>query len=157
MNPEKFTIKTQEAFNASQTLATRLNHSELKSGHLLAAMLDQEGGLARPLIEKSGANALALRSALDAQLDRQPKVTGSAASLYLSNDMRGVMAEAEDQQKKLKDDYLSVEHVLLAMLKKSEELKSLFAAQSLTYDAVFKSLTAVRGAQRVTDQDPEGK
>lgn len=157
MNPEKFTVKTQEAFNASQTIATRLGHSELKTSHLLLAMLDQEGGLARPLIDKAGGNASSLKSALDAHLDRQPKVSGSSASLYLSNDMRGVMAEAEDQQKKLKDDYLSVEHVLLAMLKKSEELKTLFKAQSLTYDGVSKALTSVRGAQRVVDQDPEGK
>jgi len=157
MNPERFTVKTQEAFNAAQTVATRLGHSDLKTSHMLSAMLDQEGGLAKPLIEKSGANVTALKSALDAHLAKQPKVSGSTSGLYLSNDMRAVMAEAEDQQKKLKDDFLSVEHVLLAMLKKSDELKPLFASSAVTYDGILKALTAVRGAQRVTDQDPEGK
>ena len=157
MNPERFTVKTQEAFNAAQTVATRLGHPELKTSHMLSAMLDQEGGIAKPLIEKSGANASALKSALDAHLAKQPKVSGGSSGLYLSNDMRAVMAEAEDQQKKLKDDFLSVEHVLLAMLKKSDELKSLLSASAVTYDGVMKALTTVRGAQRVTDQDPEGK
>ena len=157
MNPERFTVKTQEAFNAAQSVATRLGHSELRTAHMLSAMLEQEGGLAKPLIEKAGANTTALKSALDAHLAKQPKVSGGSGSLYLSNDLRTVMTEAEDQQKKLKDDYLSVEHVLLAMLKKSDELKPLFASSAVTYDGVLKALTTVRGAQRVTDQDPEGK
>ena len=157
MNPERFTVKTQEAFNAAQSVATRLGHSELRTAHMLSAMLEQEGGLAKPLIEKAGANTTALKSSLDAHLAKQPKVSGGSGSLYLSNDLRTVMTEAEDQQKKLKDDYLSVEHVLLAMLKKSDELKPLFASSAVTYDGVLKALTTVRGAQRVTDQDPEGK
>ena len=157
MNPERFTVKTQEAFNAAQSVATRLGHSELRTAHMLSAMLEQEGGLAKPLIEKAGANTTALKSGLDAHLAKQPKVSGGSGSLYLSNDLRTVMTEAEDQQKKLKDDYLSVEHVLLAMLKKSDELKPLFASSAVTYDGVLKALTTVRGAQRVTDQDPEGK
>ena len=156
MNPEKFTQKTQEAFNAAQSVATRLGHSELRASHLLSALLEQDGGLTKPVIDKSGANAAALVSALEAHLEKQPKVSG-ASQLYMSADLRGVMAEAEDQQRKLKDDFLSVEHVLLAMLTKSEELKPLFKTAGLTYDGVLKALTAVRGAQRVTDQDPEGK
>ncbi len=157
MNPERFTVKTQEAFNAAQSVATRLGHSELRTAHMLSAMLDQEGGLARPLIDNSGGNATALKSALDAHLAKQPKITGGSGSLYLSNDMRTVMTEAEDQQKKLKDDFLSVEHVLLAMLRKSAELKPIFAAAAVTFDGVQKALATVRGAQRVVDQDPEGK
>ncbi len=156
MNPDKFTQKTQEAFNAAQSVATRYAHSELRASHLLSALLDQEGGITPPLIEKAGANVEGLRNALEDHLARQPKVSGSS-QLYMSGDLRGVMAEAENQQRKLKDDYLSVEHVLLAMLAKSDELKPLFKTASLTYDATLKALTAVRGSQRVTDQDPEGK
>ena len=156
MNPEKFTQKTQEAFNAAQSVATRHGHSELRSSHLLSALLEQEGGITPPLIEKAGANVAGLTNALEAHLAKQPKVSGSG-QLYLSGDLRAVMTEAEDQQRKLKDDYLSVEHVLLAMLAKSEELKPLFKTAGLTYDGTLKALTAVRGSQRVTDQDPEGK
>ncbi|MDB6073400.1 MAG: ATPase domain protein [Verrucomicrobiaceae bacterium] len=156
MNPDKFTQKTQEAFNAAQSVATRHGHSELRASHLLSALLDQEGGITPPLIEKAGANVEGLRNALEEHLARQPKVSGSS-QLYMSGDLRGVMAEAENQQRKLKDDYLSVEHVLLAMFSKSDELKPLFKTASLTYDSALKALTAVRGSQRVTDQDPEGK
>ncbi|MBX7211379.1 MAG: ATP-dependent chaperone ClpB [Verrucomicrobiaceae bacterium] len=157
MNPERFTVKTQEAFNSAQSVATRHGHPELRASHMLCAMLEQEGGIAKPLIEKSGANTTALKSAVEAHLARQPKVSGGTSGLYLSNDMRAVMADAEDQQKKLKDEFLSVEHVLLAMLKKSDELRPVFAASSVSHDGVLKALTTVRGAQRVTDQDPEGK
>ncbi|MDB6138069.1 MAG: ATP-dependent chaperone ClpB, partial [Verrucomicrobiaceae bacterium] len=96
------------------------------------------------------------QTALEDLLAKQPKVSGSS-QLYMSGDLRGVMAEAENQQRKLKDDYLSVEHVLLAMLAKSDELKPLFKTASLNYDATLKAVTLVRGSQRVTDQDPEGK
>ena len=68
MNPERFTVKTQEAFNAAQTVATRLGHPELRTSHMLSAMLEQEGGIAKPLIEKSGAPFAALKAALDAHL-----------------------------------------------------------------------------------------
>ncbi|MDB6116801.1 MAG: ATPase domain protein, partial [Verrucomicrobiaceae bacterium] len=141
---------------AAQSVATRHGHSELRASHLLSALLDQEGGITPPLIEKAGANVEGLRNALEEHLARQPKVSGSS-QLYMSGDLRGVMAEAENQQRKLKDDYLSVEHVLLAMFSKSDELKPLFKTASLTYDSALKALTAVRGSQRVTDQDPEGK
>ena len=156
MNPEKFTQKTQEAFNAAQSVATRYGHSELRASHLLSALLDQEGGITPPMIEKAGANVAGIKNALTAHLEKQPKVSGGS-QLYMSSDLRAVMAEAEDQQRKLKDDYLSVEHVLLAMLAKSDELKPLFKTAGLAYDAVLKALTSVRGSQRVTDQDPEGK
>ena len=156
MNPEKFTQKSQEAFNAAQSVATRYGHSELRASHILTALLEQEGGITPLLIEKAGANVAGVKNALEALLEKHPKVTGSG-QLYMSGDLRGVMAEAEGQQRKLKDDYLSVEHVLLAMLAKSDELKPLFKTAALTYDATLKALTLVRGSQRVTDQDPEGK
>ena len=157
MNPEKFTQKSQEAFNSAQSVATRNGHSELRASHILSALLDQEGGITPPLIEKAGANVTGLKNSLEAFLAKQPKVSGGSGQLYLSGDLRSVMAEAENQQRKLKDDFLSVEHILLAMLAKSDELKPLFKEASLSYDAVLKALTVVRGSQRVVDQDPEGK
>jgi ATP-dependent Clp protease ATP-binding subunit ClpB len=160
MSPEKFTVKLQEAFNASQSVATRHGHQELKPSHLLLALLEQDGGIASPLFEKAAVNPAAasgLKSQVSSLLTRQPKVSGGSGGLYLSNEFRELMTKAEDEQKKLKDEYLSVEHILLALFKTKSELSDLLKQAGLTYETVSKALTAVRGSQRVVDQDPEGK
>ena len=157
MNPERFTAKTQEALNQAQTLATQLGHAELKPSHLLQALLNQEGGITMPLLQRASSNPVALlKAALQAHLERQPKVSGSTG-LHLSNDLRQVMAEAEKQQNQLKDEYLSVEHLLLALLKAPNEISDLLKQHGLTFASVSQALQSVRGAQKVTDQDPEGK
>jgi len=160
MSPEKFTVKLQEAFNAAQSIATRYGQQELQSAHLLLALLEQEGGIALPLLQKASVNPTAIQSlssSIQGYLDRLPKVSGASGSLYLSADFRDLMVKAEDEQKKLKDDYLSVEHVLLAFFKTKTGIDAILKQAGLTYDGVSKALTAVRGSQRVTDQDPEGK
>jgi ATP-dependent Clp protease ATP-binding subunit ClpB len=160
MSPEKFTVKLQEAFNASQSIATRHGHQELKPAHLLLALLEQESGIAVPLFQKAAVNPEAvslLTSNLSQLLNRQPKVSGGTSGLHLSNEMRELMTKAEDEQKKLKDDFLSVEHIILALFKTKTELSDVLKQAGLTYDTVSKGLTAVRGSQRVVDQDPEGK
>ncbi|MES2706408.1 MAG: ATP-dependent chaperone ClpB [Verrucomicrobiota bacterium] len=156
MSPETFTLKTQEALSAAQSIATRRQHSELRPAHLLLALLEQEEGLTRPLLDKIGVSPASLQTATEALLNRQARVEGSS-SLNMSNELRVVLTQAEDEQKKLKDDYLSVEHLLLALLKKPGELGDLFKTAGLTYAATAQALTTVRGAQRVSDQDPEGK
>ena len=160
MSPEKFTVKLQEAFNACQSIATRHGHQELKVAHLLLALLEQEGGIAKPLFQKAAADPEAvslLSSNVSQVLAKQPKISGSTGGLYLSNEFREFMTKAEDEQKKLKDEYLSVEHILLALFKTKSELSDLLKQAGLTYETVTKSLSAVRGSQRVIDQDPEGK
>jgi ATP-dependent Clp protease ATP-binding subunit ClpB len=158
MNPERFTHKTAESFNAAQSVATRMGHAELKPAHLLTALLEQEGGIARPLIEKAlGPEALAnFASKLSEHLSRQPSVSGSGG-LGMSNDLRILLTEAEDQQKSLKDEYLSVEHILLALTKKPGELQGLVKASGLSHDKLLRAIREIRGSQRVTDQEPEGK
>jgi ATP-dependent Clp protease ATP-binding subunit ClpB len=160
MSPEKFTVKLQEAFNAAQSIATRHGQQELKPVHLLAALLEQEGGIATPLFSKAAVNpaaAQALKSGVEGVLAKLPKVSGGSSGLYLSNEFRELMTKAEDEQKKLKDEYLSVEHIILALFKTKSELSDVLKQAGLTYDTVSKALTAVRGSQRVVDQDPEGK
>ncbi|MBL9142297.1 MAG: ATP-dependent chaperone ClpB [Verrucomicrobiaceae bacterium] len=160
MSPEKFTVKLQEALNAAQSIATRYGQQELQPAHLLLALLEQEGGIALPLLQKASVNPTAIQSlpsGIQSYLDRLPKVSGASGSLYLSSDFRELMVKAEDEQKKLKDDYLSVEHVLLAFFKTKTGIDSILKQAGLTYDSVSKALTTVRGSQRVTDQDPEGK
>ena len=157
MNPEKFTVKMQEALSAAQSIATRCGHTEVKPSHLLLALLEQEGGLTKPLLEKVGANVASLKSAVEAHLAKQPKVSGGAGQLYISSDLRETFANAEKEQKSLKDDYLSVEHFLLALLKTRTDIEDALKNAGLKHDSLSTALTAVRGAQRVTDQDPEGK
>jgi len=160
MNTERFTIKLQEALNASQSVATRLGHQELRSAHLLSALLEQEGGLAPQLFERAIGRPGVVSSmvgAVSQWLSRQPKVSGAGGNLYLSGEFRELMTRAEDEQKKLKDEFLSVEHVLLAMAEGGGEMAKLLNEAGITADALRQALTAVRGSQRVVDQDPEGK
>ncbi len=159
MNADRFTVKTQEALSSAQTLATQLGHAELNTSHLLSALLQQEQGITLPLLQRAASNPTAvatLPQQLKAKLEKQPRVTGSS-SLHLGNDLRQVIAEAEKQQTELKDDYLSVEHLLLAIAKTPNDASDLLKPLGLTHASVLKALQAVRGAQRVTDQDPEGK
>ncbi len=159
MNPEKFTVKTQEALNSAQTLATQLGHAELRASHLLQSLLDQDGGITTPLLQraaKSSDEVLRLKAQIQAHLERQPKVSG-ASGLHLSNDLRQIIAEAEKQQTTLKDEYLSVEHLVLALHKIQNEMSDLLKSHGLTFTAVSEAMQAIRGAQRVSDQDPEGK
>jgi ATP-dependent Clp protease ATP-binding subunit ClpB len=161
MNQDRFTTKLLEAFNAAQSIATRLGHQELKPAHLLLGLLEQDGGLVPQLIDRAsggGAAAAALRQKVSQWLERQPKVSGSSGGgLYLSSALRDTMVQAEDQQKQLKDEFVSVEHVLLALVTGSSEMAGLLKEAGVTKAAVQQALTAIRGAQRVTDQDPEGK
>ncbi len=159
MNPERFTVKLQEALNASQSIATRLGHQELKPAHLLLALLEQEGGLAPQLFERAADQpgaAAKIATAAGQWLERQPKVSGAGGQLYLSSEFRELITRAEDEQKTLKDEYLSVEHLLLA-LTEGGEMARLLKEAGITSAALRQALTAVRGSQRVMDQDPEGK
>ena len=158
MNAERFTHKTTEALQSAQSIATRLSHPELKPSHLLSALLEQEGGLSTPILEKTiGADrAATLAAQLQQHLSRQPSVSGSTG-LSMSNDLRILLTEAEDQQKSLKDEYLSVEHILLALTRKPGELQPLVRDSGLTHEKLLAAIKTVRGSQKVADQDPEGK
>jgi ATP-dependent Clp protease ATP-binding subunit ClpB len=157
MNPERITVKLQEALASSQSLATRYGHAEVKPSHMLLALLEQEGGITRPLVEKVGVNPGTLQASTEAFLSRQPRMSGGGGADRLSGDLRETLANAEKEQKSLKDDYLSVEHFLLALFKTRTDIEDVLKQSGLKYDALLKAMTSVRGAQRVTDQDPEGK
>jgi ATP-dependent Clp protease ATP-binding subunit ClpB len=157
MNPERITVKLQEALATSQSLATRYGHAELKPSHVLLALMEQDGGLAKPLLEKVGADPAKLKTEIENFLARQPKVTGGGGPQHMSSDLRETFANAEKEQATLKDDYLSVEHFLLGLLKTRTDIEGVLKQAGLKHDALLKALSTVRGAQRVTDQDPEGK
>ena len=115
MRIDKFTQKMQEALQAAQDVASQFNHQEITNEHFLSALLDQSDGITQPLLEKIGVPANRLRERLAGELERRPKVHGAAVDLRLSNELRSVLDGAEKEMAKLKDEFTSAEHYLLAL------------------------------------------
>jgi len=156
MSPEKFTAKMQEAFNTSLDLASKANHSEIATEHFLLALLRQVDGLARPVLEGLGINPAQLEKQLEAELSRRATVHGGA-SPHLGADLRKMIDAAEGEMGKLKDEFLSAEHFLLAVLESGTPAAAMLKNAGVNRQKLMQSLQGIRGNQRVTDQDPEGK
>src|SRR5438128_4073688 len=157
MRIDKFTQKMQEALPAAQDLAAQFSHQEITNEHFLSALLDQIDGIARPLLEKVGVNSNQLRDDLRVELDRRPKVHGASVDLRLANELRSVLDGAEKEMSKLKDEYTSAEHYLLALASTNVPAAKLLKDLGVTRDKLMQALQQVRGSQRVTDQNHEGK
>ena len=161
---DNLTQKVQEALKAAQQEAARRNHQAIDTPHLFAALLAQDGGLAPQLVEKAGANLAALRERVEALLARIPSVSGPGSAteqgkVYVSQELSRVLAAAEETAKRMGDEYVSVEHLLLAM---AAEAKASGVAEELrkagvSEGAVLKALKSVRGNQHVTSDTPEEK
>lgn len=156
MDYEHFTLKTQDALQDASALAQKNDHSEIGLEHLLSALLNQKDGIVVPIIERVGVNVQSLQKQVDELLAEYPKVTGNA-QMTLSNDAQKVLAKAENEMSKLKDQYLSCEHILLSMTKSDSRVGELLNKNGLTYDSVLEALKSVRGNQTVDSQDPESK
>tara|TARA_R110000850_G_scaffold16044_8_gene50057 strand:+ start:3770 stop:6349 length:2580 start_codon:yes stop_codon:yes gene_type:complete len=159
MNPNQFTLKLQEAFQTAQNLASESSNAELSSVHLFVALLEQPDGVTRPILAKLGADPGALSQQAGDLIAKLPSAQDNTdQQVYLSSDLRAVMNAAEKLRGKMKDDYTSVEHVLLAIVAEgSTDLKATLKAQGVDEPSLQKAIQSVRGSQRVTDQDPEGK
>jgi ATP-dependent Clp protease ATP-binding subunit ClpB len=162
MDLSKLTQKSQEALAAAQAEAVRRGHAEVDAEHLLAALLAQEGGLARRLLERAGTPAAGLAEALEQELARRPSVAGPGAGaepgkLYVSPRLQRLLVAAAEEARRLKDEYVSVEHLLLALLDERPAGPAARALQQfgLSRDRFLQALTEVRGNQRVTSADPE--
>jgi ATP-dependent Clp protease ATP-binding subunit ClpB len=157
MRPDRMTTKSREAFQDAIARASRFGNPELTPEHLLAATLDQEGGVAAPLLQKAGVDVAALRDAVAKKIDGLPRVTGGAEP-GMSRRTLEVIRRAEDEAKQLKDEYQSVEHYLLAMVRHDREVAALLRQfGDVTGETLLSALASVRGSQRITDPDPEGK
>ena len=156
MDYEHFTLKTQDALQNASALAQKNDHSEIGLEHLLSALLSQQDGIVVPVIERVGVDVQSLQKQVDDLLDTYPKVTGNA-QMTLSNEAQKVLAKAENEMTKLKDQYLSCEHILLSMTKSDSRIGELLNRNGLTYDAVLEAIKSVRGNQTVDSQDPESK
>src|SRR6266545_3799598 len=158
MRLDKLTIKAQEAVQAAHDLAGTRGHQELTPEHVLAALLDQQDGVSSALLRKLGADPAAIREALDRVLDQQPQVRGSTADLYLGRRFKELVEEATRQSKEFKDEYVSSEHVLLALSAKNQGPASqVLKDAGVRKETLLKALAEVRGTQRVTDPEAEGK
>ena len=155
MDMNRMTIKLQEALQAASGLAMRRSHQGIDVEHLLSAVLEQSGGIGPSLLESAGVSLQAVRQAVEQALARVPQIQGPGSGpgqVHVTPRLSQVLSRAEQEMQGLKDEYLSVEHVILAMVEEG----GVFRKLGLTRDKLLSALQQVRGNQRVTSQDPEG-
>ncbi len=158
MDINRFTEKLQEAIRAAQSLAIRHGHQQIDVEHLLAALVEQENGLAPSILAKAGLNTETLTRRLEAELGRMPKVSGPSGGpdqVYVTSRLNRLLTAAEDEARKLKDEYISIEHVLLALTDDTGPAGRLLKEFGLNRERLMQALRDVRGNQRVTSQNPE--
>ena len=156
LRPDRLTEKSQEAIAQAQAFASEAQQQEVSPEHLLRALLEQSEGAVPAILSKLGANPQQLSGSVQAYLDRQPKVYG--AESYLGARLRRVLEAAWNEMERLKDEYVSTEHLLLAIVDESNaEGARLLQSAGVTKDKIFQALTQVRGSARVTDASPESK
>lgn len=156
MNYENFTIKTQEALQEASSIANKNDNSEIGSEHVLQALLEQQDGLIAPVVERVGIPAIELTKKVRELVASNPKVSG-AAQVYFSPSMQKILAKAENEMNALHDQYLSTEHILLAMTEAEDRTGDLLRHSGINHKAVFEALKSVRGNQTVDSNDPEAK
>src|ERR1700761_2688667 len=155
---DKLTVKSQEAIQGAASLAAENGNPEVLPLHLMAALLDDKEGVVQPVLEKVGVPVQDPHATVNAAMAKLPKVQGASQQPGMGAGLTKVLDQAFKEADNFKDDYVSTEHLLLALAKqKGEPVQAALAAQGTTYDAILKALAEVRGAQRVTDQNPEGK
>ncbi|OIP96892.1 ATP-dependent chaperone ClpB [Candidatus Wirthbacteria bacterium CG2_30_54_11] len=159
MQLNDFTLKAQESLQKAQHIASERNQQVLDPLHLLSAVLVQEEGIVVPIVKKIGASAEELKKSVDEKIEQLPQVTGAQVlgHISLSKELGKVMETAQAEAGKLHDDFISTEHILLALCVEEGQAQKLLQGAGITYDRVLQVLTDVRGTQRVTDQAPESK
>jgi ATP-dependent Clp protease ATP-binding subunit ClpB len=157
MRYDKLTLKAQEAIQEADSLAHSFNHSGIEPEHMLLALLEQTDGVVGPLLDRIGADPGELAQAVRQKLADRPKVYGDAAQVSLSPGLSRALNKAEQEADALTDEFTSTEHVLLALLESEGDVRALLKKRGVTREAVMEALRAIRGSQRVTDQNPEAK
>ena len=159
MRFDKFTIKSQELIQGAQSLASQHNNQQIEPEHLLAAMLDESDGIAGAMLRKLGASPGEIAREAKAAVDRLPKVSGGAAAeVYISPRTKAVLEQAFNEATGMKDEYVSIEHILLAISEeKAGETAKILSRAGVTRDTILQALREIRGKQRITDPNPEDK
>lgn len=161
MNVEKMTLRVQQALNDANLLAVKSNHQQMEIIHLFSALVEQEDGLIPNIFTKMGINIKLIKVDIKSALNNMPKITGEGAnnsSVYITRQLEEVLVKAGDISKEFKDSYVSVEHLILAIIDvdKNGSTKQIFNKYNITKNSFMKVLSEVRGSQRVDTQDPEG-
>ena len=157
MNIDRFTVKVREALARSQAIARERNHQYVEAEHLVVALFEDPEGMARSLAAKIGTDARRLVGDLMTQLDALPKVTGAAANLYVGDSLTQALEAAEKQASKMKDEYVSAEHLLVGVLDQGGSLAHVLTRYGYTTASLLEALKDVRGNQRITEEDPDAK
>ncbi|GAB1432779.1 ATP-dependent chaperone ClpB [Spirochaetota bacterium] len=157
MNYERFTLKAQEAIQAANALAQRMDHAQIDNEHILKALMETEGTIVRPLLERLGSNPDIILNRLDEALSKKPKVFGQTAQTYLSSSAGKVLSKAESEAAALKDEYIAGEHILLAILGQEGPLALMLKENGVNKTGILEALKQVRGNRSVKDQDAEQK
>ena len=156
MRIDKFTQKGQEALLEAQNLAQKYNHPAVKLDHLLKVLVEQEGGVVLSVLKRIGVDIDVLQQRIDETLDRLPRATGASVQVGMDQDLASLIDEAEAIVDKMKDDYTSTEHILLAMVQlKSATVRELLASFGVNEKSIMSALMGIRGSQRVSSQTPE--
>src|SRR5689334_21541149 len=158
MDLNRFTEKAQQALSAAQSKAVRYSHQQVDVEHLLAALREQERGLATSILNRAEVNVEGLRRRVEQELERMPKVTGPSGALgqiYVAGRLNRLLTQAEDEARRLKDDHISVEHLLLAITDDTGTTGRILKEFDVTRERLMRTLQEVRGSQRVTSQNPE--
>ena len=154
---DKFTLKSQEALQAAQAHAQELGNPQVTAEHLLYALVQQKDGVVLPILQKLGADIQAVARDLGAAVSKLPKVQGQG-ELYLSATLNRILEDAQKEADSFKDDYVSTEHLLIALANaKGEAVSRLLQSQGVTKDNILKVLVSIRGSQKITDPNPEEK
>ena len=160
-NFHRFTVKAQEALQNAQDIVSRNNHGELKAIHLLVALLDDETSLVRPMLTRSNVNIAELERSLELALEHLPKIfasdAGNVSQLYLSHELMRILDQAADIARRQKDDFISCEHLILAVMEVPSYAMELLIRFGARKDAMIRTLAQLRGSSRVTDEMPESK
>lgn len=155
MNYEKYTVKTQEALEEATSLAQQLDANSVDTPFILKALLQQEEGIVGPVVEKIGVSVTNLLTSVEGIISKLPKVYGGNGQLYFSPAAGKALAKAEGEAGKLKDEYVSTEHILLGLTQVEDETAKLLVSRGITKDSILMALKSVRGNSRVVSQDPE--
>lgn len=155
----RFTIKAQEALQASQDLAAQSNHGEFRALHLLLALLSDEQSLVRPILLRAGVNLEAFHQDIEKELNRVPKIFSAApvSQLYLSQEIIQVLDRAAKVAMAQKDEFISCEHLLLALLDTRSSAQALLEKFSVKRESLLRALAQLRGSTRIVDETPESK
>jgi len=157
MQFEKLTIKTQEALSRAQSIASENGHQSIEDIHLMAALLEQKDGVIIPILAKLEINTDEFIKKVEEAVKKFPKVSGQNVQIYLSSELNDILNSATREAEQLKDDFISTEHILIALSESRGRTGELLRQYGITKDRIFKILVEIRGTQRITDQNPEDK